>query len=156
TSKSKTVISYTTDGGGQPQVANIISYDDATPTANQIKVDYDYDSYGNVTNKREYGYQQSGSWVVRRRSRNGYKTDTSYVNAYLRSLVIESDIYDAQLDTNEANDVLVGKTTYTYDDYNAMSGMEDYSSTTYGLGHLNYGPSVIVRGNVTGITQYTD
>jgi len=53
TSKAKSVISYTTDGGGQPQVANVVTYDDATPTANQTKVDFDYDSYGNVTNTRE-------------------------------------------------------------------------------------------------------
>ncbi|MEK6299507.1 MAG: RHS repeat-associated core domain-containing protein [Acidobacteriota bacterium] len=154
TSMAKSVISYTTDGGGQPQMANVISYDDAS---NQTKVDFDYDSYGNVTNTREYGLQQSGSWVVRRRSRTVYKTDTSYVNAYLRSLAIESDVYDAQLDTNDANDVLVAKATYTYDDYNAMGGIENYGGTTYALGHMpGYDSSYTLRGNVTGVTQYTD
>src|SRR6185369_5677758 len=126
TSMSKSVIGYLTDGGSQPQIDNVVSYDDAS---NQTKVDYSYDSYGNVTNTREYGFQQSGSWVVRRRTRNVYKTVTSYVNAYFRSLVIENDVYDAQLDTNDGNDVLVAKTTYTYDDYAAMSGMEDYGGT---------------------------
>ncbi|MEK6303815.1 MAG: RHS repeat-associated core domain-containing protein [Acidobacteriota bacterium] len=157
TSMSKSVISYSTDGGGQPQVANVVAYDDATPTANQTKEDYDYDSYGNVTNTREYGFKQSGSWVVRRRTRNVYKTDTSYVNAYLRNLVVENDLYDAQLDTNDANDVLVAKTTYTYDDYAAMGGMENYGGTTYSVGHLsNYDTSWTVRGNSTGSTEYTD
>jgi RHS repeat-associated protein len=157
TSMAKSVISYTTDGGGQPQVASVISYDDATPTANQTKVDYDYDSYGNITNMREYGFQQSGSWVVRQRTHNVYKTDTSYVTAYLRNLVIEKDLYNAQLDTNDANDVLVAKTTYTYDDYGAMGGMENYGGTTYSVGHLSsYDTTATVRGNITGTTRYAD
>jgi RHS repeat-associated protein len=156
TSMSKSVVSYTTDGGGETQIANVINYDDGNPTPNQTKLDYDYDSYGNVTNTREYGFQQSGAWVVRRRTRDVYKTDTSYINVYLRSLLIERDTYDAQLDTNDANDVLMAKTTYTYDDYTAMGGMEDYGGTTYSLGHLAYGTTVIVRGNVTGVTEYTD
>jgi RHS repeat-associated protein len=85
------------------------------------------------------------------------QTDTSYLNAYLRSLVIETDVYDAQLDTNDANDVLMAKTTYTFDDYNAMSGMEDYGGTTYSIGHSpGYDASYTLRGNVTGVTQYTD
>ena len=126
TSMAKSVMAYANDPGGQPQVQSVISYDDATPTPNQTKVDFDYDAYGNVTNTREYGYQVSGQWQVRRRTRNVYKTDASYVNAYLRSLVIESDVYDAQLDTNDANDVMVGKATNTYDDYAAMGGMEEH------------------------------
>ncbi|HXG94412.1 MAG TPA: hypothetical protein VNN73_18855, partial [Blastocatellia bacterium] len=156
-SMSKSAISYANDPGGKPQVANIVSYDDATPTPNQTKVDFDYDSYGNVTNTREYGFQQGGLWVVRRRSRSVYKTDASYVNAYLRSLVIESDVYDAQLDTNDANDVLVAKSTYTYDDYAAMGGMENYGGTASPPGHLSsYDTTVTVRGNLTGRTVYTD
>jgi RHS repeat-associated protein len=154
TSMAKSVIGYTTDGGGETQVDNVVSYDDAS---NQTKVDFSYDSYGNISNTREYGFQQSGSWVVRRRTRNVYKTDTSYVNAYLRSLIVENDVYDAQLDTNDGNDVLVAETTYTYDNYSAMGGMEDYSGTTYNVGRASgYGTSNTLRGNVTGVTQYTD
>jgi RHS repeat-associated protein len=160
TSMAKSVIGYTTDGGGQPQVDNVVSYDDAS---NQTKVDFSYDSYGNVINTREYGFQQSGSWVVRRRTRNVYKTDTSYVNAYFRSLVSENDVYDGQLDTNDNNDVLVAKTTYTYDDYNAMAGMEDYRDPITGQlppnppGHLiGYDASYTLRGNVTGTTKWYD
>src|SRR6185369_3446031 len=112
-SMAKSVMTYANDPGGQPQVTSVISYDDATPTANQTKVDLDYDGYGNPANTRQYGFQQSGQWVVRRRSRSVYKTDSAYVNAYLRNLVIESDVYDAQLDTSDANDVLIAKSTYT-------------------------------------------
>jgi hypothetical protein len=161
-SMAKSVISYTNDPGGQPQVSNVISYDDATPTPNQTKVDFDCDSYGNVTNAREYGFQVSGQWNVRRRAHSVYKTDSSYVNAYLCSLVIESDVYDALLDANDANDVLMAKTTFTYDDYAAMGGMEEYRDAQGNLpppppGHdTNYNASYTVRGNVTGTTQWYD
>jgi hypothetical protein len=161
-SMSKSVISYANDPGGQPQVQSVVNYDDGTPTANQTKVDHDYDSYGNITNSREYGYQVSGQWQVRKRTRNVYKTDSSYVNIYLRSLVIESDVYDALLDTNDANDTLISKSTYTFDDYAAMGGMEEYRDEKGNLpppppGHVSsYDASYTVRGNVTGTTQFYD
>jgi hypothetical protein len=127
TSMAKSVATYTTDPGSNVQVANVVSYDDTTPAANQTKVDFTYDAYGNVTDTRMYGFQQSGSWVVRRRLHSAYKTDAAYVNAYLRGVVIESDAYDALLDTNDANDVLVARTTYTIDDYvNGLGAMQDY------------------------------
>ena len=155
TSMAKSVMTYVNDGGGQPQVSSITSYDDA---ANQSKVDFDYDSYGNPTNTRQYGFQDSGQWKVRRRTRIVYKTDSSYVNSYLRYLVIESDVYDnAQLDTNEANDLLIAKSTYTFDDYNAMSGMEDYGGTASPPNHIaTYDTTRTLRGNCTGETVFTD
>ena len=159
TSMAKSVMTYANDPGGSPQVQTVISYDDATPTANQTKVDFDYDSYGNVTNTREYGFQDAGAWKVRRRSRSVYKTDTAYVDAYLRSLVIESDVYDAQLDTSDANDVLIAKTTYTIDDYTGgLGGLENYGGpTTPPPGHLtSYDATYTLRGNVTGRTNYLD
>src|SRR5437764_14561580 len=106
----KVINDYTNDPGGSPQIQAVTTYDDAGVPK---KTDFDYDSYGNVTNTREYGFQQSGAWVVRRRTRNVYKTDASYVNAFLRSLVIERDAYDAQLDTDDAKDILIAKTTDT-------------------------------------------
>jgi RHS repeat-associated protein len=162
TSMAKSVISYANDPGGQPQVANVVSYDDGTPFPNQVKVDYDYDSYGNITNTREYGFQVSGQWKVRRRTRVVYKTDTSYVNVYLRSLVIESDVYDALLDTSDANDVCLAKTTFAYDDYAAMGGMEEYRDAQGNLpppppGHVSgYDATYTVRGNVTGTSKWYD
>jgi hypothetical protein len=162
-SMSKSVISYANDPGGEPQVSNVVNYDDGTPSANQTKVDYDYDTYGNVTNTREYGFQMSGQWQVRKRTLNVYKTDTSYVNAYLRGLVIETDTYDALLNTNDADDVLLAKTTFTCDDYAAMSGMEDYRDPNTGQlppnppGHMiGYDSSYTLRGNVTGTSKWYD
>ena len=156
TSMAKSVIAYANDPGGSPQVQSVISYDDATPTANQTKVDFDYDSYGNITNTREYGFQDSGQWKARRRSRTVYKTDTAYVNAYLRSLVIESNVYDAQLDTSDSNDVMIAKSTFTIDDYTTVP-MEDYDGEAEPPGHIpSYDETVTVRGNVTGATTFSD
>ena len=159
-SMSKSVLTYANDPGGSPQVQSITSYDDAgTPT----KADYDYDQYGNVTNSREYGDQVSGAWQVRRRTRFVYKTDTAYLNAYLRSLVIEQNTYDAQLNTNDADDVMLTKSTLTYDNYTAMGGMEEYRDPQTGQlpppppGHqTTYGASFTLRGNVTGSTDWYD
>src|SRR5262249_41056351 len=107
--------------------------------------------------RREYGFQESGSWKVRRRSHTVYKTDSAYLSAYLRSVVIETYVYDAQLDTNDSNDVLIAKRTFSIDDYASMSGMEDYGGAAAPPGHLSsYGTSVTVRGNTTGVTEYTD
>lgn len=162
-SVSKAVSSYANDPGGEPQVSNVVNYDDGTPTPNQIKVDYDYDSYGNVTNIREYGFQVSGQWQARKRTRNVYKTDTGYVNGYLRGLVIETDVYDALLNTNDADDVLLAKTTFTYDNYAAMSGMEDYRDPNTGQlppnppGHLaSIDASYTLRANLTGTSKWHD
>ena len=42
---------------------SVVAYDE---TGQQTKVSFDYDQYGNVLNKREYGFQISGAWQVRR------------------------------------------------------------------------------------------
>lgn len=132
---AKSVMAYTTDGGGDPQVQSVTSYDDAgTPT----KVDFDYDSYGNVINTRQYGHQISSAWKVRRRTRNVYKTDTAYINAYLRSLVIEMNVYDGLENTSDGDDVMISKSTITYDDYNAMGGMATYTNMPPGHDTGNY------------------
>ena len=159
-SMSKSVFTYVNDPGGSTQVQSITSYDSTgTPT----KADYDYDQYGNVTNNREYGDQVSGVWKVRRRARMVYKTDTAYLNAYLRSLVIEQNTYDAQLNTNDADDVMLTKSTVTYDNYAAMGGMEEYRDPETGQlpppppgWATGYGASFTLRGNVTGTTQWHD
>lgn len=151
---AKSVFAYTTDGGGDPQVQSVINYDDVgTPT----KIEHEYDSYGNITNSREYGHQISSNWQVRRRTRRVYKTDTAYINAYLRSLVLENNIYDALENTSDGDDVMISKTTITYDDYSAMSGMEDYSGQQMPPNHeSSFNTTVTVRGNVTGTTVYKD
>jgi RHS repeat-associated protein len=150
TSFAKVVCTYINDPGGSPQVQSVIGFDEVQPTPNQIKVDFDYDSYGNVTNKREYGYQAGGVFQLQRRTQITYTTDPSYINAYLRSLPIEVDVLDAGSN-------LVAKSTNTYDNYAAYGGMENYGGLANPPGHLSsYNTSVTIRGNVTGTTQYTD
>jgi RHS repeat-associated protein len=148
TTFAKIVLTYTT-AASAPHVQTITSYDDTnTPT----KVDFDYDSYGNVTNKREYGQQISGNWQVRRRTHFTYST--SYT--YLKNLVTLTEVYDAQQNTNDNDDVLIAKSSVTYDDYNAMGGMEEYSGQAVPPQSYNWGASTTLRGNVTGTTQWYD
>ncbi|MEK6302569.1 MAG: RHS repeat-associated core domain-containing protein [Acidobacteriota bacterium] len=153
----KSILSYVNDLGGSQQMQSVTSFDDLTPTPNQTRVDFDYDQYGNVTNRREYGFQESGGWRVRRRTRLVYKTDSGYIGFFLRSLVIEANVYDALLNTNDADDAMIAKTTYAYDNYAAMGGMEDYGGSADPPGHLiGWNASVTTRGNVTGTTEWTD
>ena len=150
TSYAKSVISYANDPGGSPQPQSITVYDDAGAAS---KVDFDYDQYGNVTTKRDYGFQISGAWQVRRRIRNTYKTDADYIAAYRRSLVTQIELFDARENTNETDDVLIAKTTHVYDDYAATGGMENYTGTPK---PPNYSSATMLRGNVTGTTQWID
>jgi RHS repeat-associated protein len=156
TSYSKVETTYTTDGGNNIQPQSITTYDDATPTANQTKVDFDYDNYGNVTNKRDYGFQISGNWQVRRRTHFTYKTDTNYINAYLRSLVTLVENFDALENTNDGDDVLIAKTANIFDDYAATGGMVDRTPKPPGHDSALYTTSYTLRGNITGTTQWTD
>jgi len=150
---TKSVLSYTTDGGGSPQVDLVTNFDDAST---QTRVNYSYDSYGNVTNIREYGHKISGIWKVRRRTHYIYETDTAYLNKYLRSLVIEHHVYDAKENSSDSDDEIISKTIYTYDDYTAMGGMEDYSGQQMPPGHESaFDDTETVRGNLTGVEAFT-
>jgi YD repeat-containing protein len=154
TSLGKSVLSYANDSSGSPQVQSVTSYDD---TGAPVKLDFDYDQYGNVTNKREYGYQISGAWQVRRRTHFTYNTNATYLNAYLRGLVTLMEIFDALQNTSDADDGLIAKSSYALDNYVAMGGMENYGGTANPMGHLSwYDASATTRGNVTGVTEWTD
>ena len=145
----KSVLTYANDGAGSPQVQSATTYDDAGVP---VKLDFDYDMHGNITNRREYGFQVSGVWQVRRRAHTTYASIAGAVN-----LPTEVDLYDALLDTNDANDVMIAKSTFAYDNYASMGGMENYGGTANPPGHLSwYNTSVTARGNVTGTTQWTD
>lgn len=153
-SMGKTVNAYANDPGGSLQPQSLITYDDTgTPT----KVDFDYDSYGNLANKREYGFQIAGAWQVRRRTNSTYLTGSNYTSLYLRGLVTEVRMYDALQNINDADDVLIARTSKTYDDYASTGGMEGYGlAKPPGHDTAVYNTSFIYRGNVTGTTQYVD
>ncbi|HWX39559.1 MAG TPA: RHS repeat-associated core domain-containing protein [Blastocatellia bacterium] len=159
TSFGKTVMVYANDPGGSPQVQSVLTYDD---TGTSTQVNYDCDQYGNLTNMREFGYQVNGVWDVRRRTHYTYVTDSNYVNKYMRSLVSEKDTYDALLDNNDANDVLIAKSTYQYDNYALMGNMENYGgnysggSAPPGYNTTYNDQTLTIRGNLTGSSDYTD
>jgi YD repeat-containing protein len=151
---SKTVSTLTTDSGGSTALQSMIGYDDM---GQQTKVDFDYDQYGNLVNKREYGFQIGGAWKVRRRTHYSYVNWEPYLSQYIRNRLTETDVYDALQNTSDADDVLVGKTIAGYDSYSAMGGMENYGGTAAPPGHLStYDTSKTTRGNLTGVTTYSD
>jgi hypothetical protein len=123
---SKTVTAYSNDPGGSVKPQSVVAYND---TGTPSKVDFDYDAYGNPTNKREYGFQIGGAWQTRRRTSYVYAADTNYTSRYLRNLVTEVKVYDALQNTNDADDVLIAKATNTFDDYGSTGGMEETSAS---------------------------
>jgi RHS repeat-associated protein len=147
TSLAKSKFAYVNDGGGSPQAQSVTSFDD---TGTATKADFDYDQYGNVTNKREYGTLTNGTWQVRRRTHYTYNPAYLGNYAYLRGLVSLVEVFDALQDSNDANDVLIAKTSYLYD-----GGLWNYGAP-YPPGYLTLYNSLSTRGNVMGITQWTD
>jgi RHS repeat-associated protein len=140
------------DPGGSQQVQSVTRYDDMGV---ETKVDYDYDQYGNVTNGREYGEKIGGTWKVRRRTQNTYVTTQAYLDAYIRNRVMVVEVFDALQNTNDADDVLIGKSSIAYDNYGAMGGMEDYNGSPLPPGHLSiYDATKTTRGNITGVTKW--
>ncbi|MEK6303905.1 MAG: hypothetical protein AABO41_24640 [Acidobacteriota bacterium] len=151
---TKTVTTLTTDPGGSPAIQSLTSYDE---TGQQIKFDFDYDQYGNVTNQREYGYKIGGLWKVRRRTHYSYINWEPYLSAYIRNRITMVEVFDALQNTNDGDDVLVGRTAYDYDNYGAMAGIENYGGAAFPPGHLSsYGAGYGVRGNMTGVVGYSD
>jgi RHS repeat-associated protein len=149
---AKSVYAYTTDGGGSKQVESVIGYNDANVAT---KIGFSYDSFGNITNTREYGFQISGNWQVRRRTQSVYKTDSAYTNLYMRSLLTEAYVYDGKLNTSDGDDDPVSKTLYTYDDYSGSNSLEDYDGTATPPGHTaSYDDTYTTRGNVTQVKKY--
>jgi len=149
---SKTQYTFTTDPGGSTAIQSVVNTDE---TGQQTKVDFDYDQNGNVVNRREYGFKISGLWQVRRRTHNTYIDWEPYLSAYIRNRAWMVEVFDALQNTNDADDVLIGKTVVAYD--SPMGGMEGYGGTANPPGHLsNYDTTYTTRGNVTGVTKYGD
>jgi RHS repeat-associated protein len=145
-------VALTTDPGGSTAVQSITTTDEI---GQQTKVDFDYDGYGNVLNKREYGFKISGQWQVRRRTHYSYINWEPYLSAYIRNRAWMVEVFDSLQNTNNGDDVLIGKTVVSYD--NPMGGMEGYGGTANPPGHLSgYNTTYTTRGNLTGVTKYPD
>jgi RHS repeat-associated protein len=143
---AKTVYTYANDPGGSPQVQSVTSYDE---TNLATKVEIDYDQYGNVTNKREYGEKIGGVWKVRRRAHYTYVPYQQYIDAYLRSLLMRVEIFDALENTYDLDDVLVQKTEYSYDGGTLVT-YPGANPPGYSAGYV-----AAARGNQTATTEYT-
>ncbi|MGH9824327.1 MAG: hypothetical protein ACREDR_13865, partial [Blastocatellia bacterium] len=147
---------YASDSAGITRIQSTAQLDNnLTPTFN----DFVYDAYGNITQSQEYGYQVNGSWVPWRRKVRSYLTDPNYLNAYMRSLLVEEDVYDMR---QGANGTLMEKTTHAYDDYALMGNMENYGGNFGGATAVpgydgNYNnQSLTLRGNETSETLYSN
>ncbi|MFY9553129.1 MAG: discoidin domain-containing protein [Blastocatellia bacterium] len=150
---AKTEFTYTSDPGGSAAVQSIVSTDE---TGQQTKIDFDYDQYGNVVNKREYGFKINGQWQVRRRTHSTYMNSQQYLDAYIRNRVMIVEVFDALQNTSDADDQVVARNVFGYDNYGGMGGMESYG-TAAPPGHLaSYDTSKTTRGNVTEVTSYSD
>lgn len=143
---ANSVFTFANDPGGSPQVQSVTRYDENNVAT---KVDFSYDQYGNVTDKREYGEKIGGLWKVRRRTHYSYIDYEPYISAYLRSLNTRVEVFDALENTNDWDDVLVQKTDYHYD----SSALQTYA----GANPPNYsaGYASAARGNPTGTAVYT-
>ncbi|HEY6330206.1 MAG TPA: RHS repeat-associated core domain-containing protein [Blastocatellia bacterium] len=146
-SMTNSLLSYATDPGGSSQVSSEMTYDN---TGTPVQSNYDYNSVGMLQDRREFGFQVNGGWDVRRR------THTSFTTAGGATLPSEVDIYNAELQNNDSNDVLIAKTTFTYDDYSAMGGMQNYGGNAGPPGFLSSynSTSLTNRGNLTAETQW--
>jgi RHS repeat-associated protein len=148
---SKSVYAYTTDPGGSTAIQSVTSYDE---TNTPVKVDFDYDQYGNIANKREYGHQISGQWKVRRRTHYSYLHDLNpaYASSYIRDRVYLTEVFDAKENTSDADDALIAKSQVSYDG----GTLEMYGGAALPPGHLPSYDSVTLRGNATGATTWKD
>jgi YD repeat-containing protein len=149
----KETYSYGTDPGGSRVIQSIVTQDEV---GQETRVDFDYDQYGNVINKREYGFKVGGVWGVRRRTRFTYLHSISqqYADEYIRNRVVTIEVFDGLWNTNDGDDVLVARTQYGYDEY--FEGMEQYGGMASPPGHLtSYDASNTLRGNLTSVTKWT-
>jgi RHS repeat-associated protein len=149
----KAVYTYTTGPDGGSQIATVETFDEANAST---KVEYGYESYGRVKNIYEYGYKNSGSFKVRRRTRYDYSNTQAHLDAKLLRLVTEVRVYDGLLDNDNNNDVLKSDTVFSYDNY--VGGIEYYGLTSgsYPPNHDSaFDQNNTARGNVTGVQTFS-
>lgn len=152
----KMVQSYIAGSDGGIQLSSIESFDENNQGT---KIAFNYGNYGRVRKVYEYGFKQSGSYVVRRRTSYFYSDDADHISANLYRLVTRVEAYDGLLDNSDGNDVMIAKTVFILDDYNAKGGMEFYGLTpsSYPPNHdAAYDQNKIKRGNVTGVQSWSN
>ncbi|HEX5734532.1 MAG TPA: RHS repeat-associated core domain-containing protein [Blastocatellia bacterium] len=86
-------------------------------SANQTRVELSYGTFGRLTSQVEYGFRDNGSFKRRRRTDYIYFSGgTSYTDKGLLRLVESVRVYDLKLNGDPADDELLSRTDYAYDE----------------------------------------
>jgi len=130
------------------------------------KQTYAYDQYNNRTDSYEYDFGAGAAGPLIRRTHTDYVTAAAYVGvdadptlgAHLRSLPSQTWV-----SSDVAGNAKVSRTAYEYDNYSDAEAdtrhdlLAAYTDTGI-IGHdtAGYPATFARRGNVTGVTSYTD
>lgn len=101
-------------------------------TANQTRTESSFGQFGRLMELREYGFRDGGSFKLRRLTSYTYfDGGAGYTDLGLLQLIREVKVFDTKLNGDPADDVLIARTRYTYDD----NSNPDWSLEKYGLTH---------------------
>ena len=129
------VTAWGNDGSlANPRVTSVTST--LNDTGQQSKGEYDYTSYGNVSEAREYDY----GLVLKRRSTTTYVTDTNYISRHILGLPSTSIVYDAGGTAKSRTELIYDNAAIA-----TAAGATNHDDT-------NYGTSFAWRGLVTQTT----
>jgi RHS repeat-associated protein len=126
---------------------NVVGVNITDDASNVATTSYSYDKYNRMVEKDEYGFGTS----IARKTTYTYLDDSAHIALNMVHLVTRIKVFDGQ-------GHLASRTDFTYDDYNAKGGMETHGLTPpYPVPHdAMYDENNTVRGNVTGVTTYSD
>ncbi|MBK8150255.1 MAG: RHS repeat protein [Acidobacteria bacterium] len=115
-----------------------------------------YDQYGNVTDRLEYDFGVAIAGPLLRRTHTDFVTDSAYTSssgAHLRNLPATTWISQ-----DSAGNSILSRTVFEYDNYAADSRHAVLVDRTMVTGHdsANYGPTYLIRGNLTSSTGYSE
>src|SRR5262249_17484856 len=144
------------------QVTSLYSTDNG---GNISRVDFDFDSFGNLTTRTDYGFKTGGVFTAKRKTIFAFNNnDSNYVGAGLLSLVTDIKVRDA------ASNALLAHKAFVYDCSDCPNPNPDWAILTYQITH-NCDPTVCpqappgyqtkfvdrtYKGNVTKVQLWTD
>lgn len=110
--------------GSGLQRTKVVTTDDATPTANQTRVDSVYGSYGRLMTTKEYGFSVATVFSIKRRTVYTY-LDGAYVTAGLLHAVSDISVSD----TTGATEVAIARAGFDYDNPDTGWELQKYGFT---------------------------
>src|SRR6266481_2074032 len=117
----------------------------------QSQTTFDYDSFGNVTQEKEYDYGSGAPGSLLRRTTFSYlhSSNASYLNAHILDRVTSKAVYDSLNNTCAGQSHVCAQTLYTYDSTALIStsGAPNHDYTNYSTGNT-------VRGHVTQVQRW--